>query len=426
MSKLDINNDQFLKGKRVLLTSFSFALYGGAELNAVELAEQLKKYGAKVSFFSYDIAGPLSGDINSRFDTEVITDNIFYLAENEDPENLKNTQLDINNYDYIWVGGNVIPISIVRQLKYAKKLPKFIFIHMSSLVAYPLDAPLMPDFEKSIASKILTVGNDTTTKNIYRILGDDIPLFKWYNPVPEEFKYLEDRKGNLERIAVVSSSHPTDEILGIREGLEERGVAVDFVGRFNNNAKLVDASFYDNYDLIIGIGKNVKYSLVSGVPIYIYGRLGGYGYLDNEAIQGQNTVNFSGRGGQRKTSNQIVKEVIDGYGEALQFHKDNRNEFINEYSLDNVTKRLFCELESIEAKNVTFSDLHINWIVSMQINLMQRIHASAEVRRLQEEVEKKTIQLDSVNSQLSEIQESRAYRYLMVFRNILHNIRSML
>lgn len=48
--------------------------------------------------------------------------------------------------------------------------------------------------------------------------------------------------------------------------LQKQGIIVDLIGRFNNNMQIVDAEFYNKYDAIIGIGKNVKYSLVSGIP----------------------------------------------------------------------------------------------------------------------------------------------------------------
>lgn len=373
-----MSSQKFLEGKTILITSWSYATFGGAALNAVELAEQLVRFGAKPYFFSYDIEGPLAEYINGKFKTKVITDSVYYLVENEDK--LDNIQLNINDYDYIWVGSNIIPISIINQLNTAKILPKFIFIHMSSLIAYPLEAPLLLEFEKQIASRILTISEETTNNCVYRVLGKDIPLERWYNPVPSEFRYINDRDGKLKKIAVISSSYPTDEIINIRDKIESHGITIDYIGKFNNNIQKVDAEFYDKYDLVIGIGKDAKYSLVSGVPIYVYGRFGGSGYIDNDNYTTNNAMNFSGRGFDKKSSQQIYKEIINGYEDAVEFHKAHRNNFIKEFSIDIIAESLFRGLEKERPKKLKLSSNYIKWLVSMQIILMQRIQSIRDLK----------------------------------------------
>lgn len=366
-----------LRGKKILITSFSYAHFGGAELNAVELADQLVEFGMKPTFFSYDTNGPLKAHIEERFTTKILSDQINKLSETEDENELGMTKLNIEDYDYIWVGGNTVPVSIIRQVNTAKKLPKFIFIHMSQLVAFPLDAPLMPEFEKKIASKILSISEKTTTDNIQRILGKDVVVDEWSNPVPKDFSALKKRSGNLKKIAIISSSHPGDEIIEIKQLIEQAGVAIDYIGKFNNNIKVVDAKFYDEYDLIIGIGKNARYSMVSGVPIYIYGRFGGGGYITEDNLAKNETHNFSGRGFGKKDTATIAQEILSGYKGALKFHETHRKEFIEKLSIDNAALRLFTELEKQKAIKVRFDEQYINWLISMQINLMQRHQRTA-------------------------------------------------
>lgn len=383
--KASMNKQQFLKGKKILITSFSYADFGGAELNAVELADQLVEFGAIPYFFSYDVDGPLAKYISKRFNTDIITDEVNILAESED--GLGYIQLNILDYDYIWVGANMIPISILKQINKAKKLPKFIFIHMSQLVAFPLDAPLLPDFEKKIASRILSISPKATEDCIYRIFGKEkIPLAMWPNPTPREFSRLKKRSGELKKVAVVSSSYPTDEIMGIQKSLEIKGIEIDYVGKFNNNVKVVDANFYDEYDLIIGIGKNVKYSLVSGVPIYLYGRFGGCGYLSGSNYSLNEEHNFSGRGFTKKDAETIAKEVTDGYKDAIHFHEINRNRFIQEYSIDITSEKLFRELEKEPTKKVVFNEEYINLLVSIQINLMQDMKRYSRLKYMDSKV----------------------------------------
>lgn len=411
-----MNSQKFLDGKKILITSYSYASFGGAELNSVELAEQLVQFGAQPYFFSYDIDGPLAKYINEKFSTEVLTDNAYYLAESE--EELKNTQLNIGDYDYIWVGANTIPLSIIKQINSSNDLPKFIFIHMSPLIAFPLDAPLLPELEKKIASKILSIGEKTTTDCIYRILGEDIPLEKWYNPAPREFKLLKKRSGKLKKIAVISSNYPSDEILNIKDEIVKHGIEIDYIGKFNDNLQIVDAKFYDKYDLIIGIGKNAKYSLVSGVPIYVYGRFGGGGYLNKNNYDTNNEMNFSGRGFSKKPPGEIANEIITSYQRSLEFHEKNRDKFIQEFSLDVVAERLFRELEIEKPKKTEFSNEYINWLVSMQINIIQRLQTTSAVRNAESKVRNLEVILSARNIELFDIYHSKSWKITKPLRAI--------
>lgn len=434
-----MSNVESLKGKRILITSYSYASFGGAELNAVELADQLVQFGMKPTFFSYDISGPLKDHIEERFDTKVMTDQIQLLTETEDEEAMGITQMDIGEYDYIWVGGNVVPISILRQISVAKELPKFLFVHMSPLVAFPLDAPLMPEFEKKIASKILSISKSTTEDNIQRILGADTPIGDWKNPVPKEFKSVIGRGGRLNKVAVISSSHPSAEILGIKEKLEAQDIEVEYIGRFNDNVKVVDADFYGQYDLIVGIGKNARYSLVSGVPIYIYGRFGGGGYVNEDNIGLNETYNFSGRGFGKKDADTIASEIVSGYDDALKFHESHRRTFIKEMSIDHVAAKLFSELEKSEQPRPQFEDQYINWLVSMQISLMQWRQSAAaarnsggRIKKLEQEIDERKSReaamkatYDNTKSELRGVYGSRSWKITKPVRAIAHIIRML-
>lgn len=411
-------------GKRFLLTSYSFSKFGGAELNTVELADYLVDNGAEVDFFSYDIEGPLARFMEKKFGKKIYTDRVHALRQDEN--DLQETVLPIEGYDYIWVGANTIPISIIRQINTAKQLPKFLFIHMSPLVGFPLDAPLLPELENKIATRALTISEVNTEKNIHRILGDKIEVADWLNPVPVEYKKLTPRSGELKKIAVINSSHPTNEVLEIGKILANQGVEVEYIGKYAGNHKLVDAELYDKYDLIIGIGKNAKYSLVSGVPIYLYGRFGGPGYLTDSNLTTTATTNFSGRGFEKKTSTQIATEIIDSYGSALAFHEKNRDAFIEQYSIDVVAESLFSKLNKEQPKKVKFSNQYINWLVSMQINLMQRLQNTAEMIKAREKVAQLERQLIAKNKEIIGIYNSKSWKITKPFRAIVKLLKGEL
>ncbi|GHU07663.1 hypothetical protein FACS189431_2590 [Alphaproteobacteria bacterium] len=364
-----------LIGKRVLITSWSLGDWGGATINAIELGEQFQKFGAVVDFFSYDLNGPVVDYIRHKLKSKVLTDSIDALAESESLMN--NSIINIDDYDYIWVGANMLPISIIKQINTAKKLPKFIFIHMSALTGFPLDAPLTPSFERKIASKILSISDDTTSNTISRIMGKNTKVDYCRNPASEEFGTITKELGKLKNVAVISSSQPSREILDIKDSLESAGINIEYVGKYANNERRVDADLYQQFDLIVGIGKNVQYSLVSGVPVYIYGRFGGSGYLNSTNFDKNRANNFSGRGFKKKTSGQISREIIEWYEDAVKFHQSNRTKWMEEYSVDQLVKKIITDIEKDNAKKVKFSAEYINWMVSEQILLMQSMQRYA-------------------------------------------------
>lgn len=407
-----------LKGKKILITSWSYASFGGAALNAVELAEKLVEFGMVPTFFSYDIEGPLRDRIESKFNTTVLTDRVHKLADSDSEEDMGNTQLNINDFDYIWVGGNTLPISIINQINSARVLPKFIFIHMSSLISYPLDAPLMPRLEREVASKILSTSARVTTDNIERIIGNGAPVGYWKNPVPDKFKDVPERNGKLRKIAVISSSNPSDEVIEMGPLLEKEGINVEYIGKFNDNEKVVDPDFYNEYDAVVGIGKDARYALVSGVPIYVYGRFGGFGYLNDDNIE---SANLSGRGHGKKTAGDIAKEIVDGYSDALKFHQANKDRFTKEMTIGGAARDLFAELETLNSVQVKFEEEYINWLVTTQINIMHRVQIAAARRHwkkrastLQEDRDMLRSRLESMKSKVDKLQSEKSKLKLQV------------
>ena len=53
-----------------------------------------------------------------------------------------------------------------------------------------------------------------------------------------------------------------------------------------------------------------------GVPVYVYDYLGGPGYLTEANFSLAERNNFSGRGFEKKTSDELLKEIKEGYGPA--------------------------------------------------------------------------------------------------------------
>lgn len=400
----DIN---YYNKKRVLITSWSLADWGGAAINSVELAVYLKSCGAMVTLFSYDIEGPLADYVKNDLSIEVLTDKVERIVT--DDKDLSNVKMCIDDYDFIIVTANIIPIPILRQVNNTKLLPKFIFIHMSAMPSYPLDAPLLYQLERKLASAILSISDDVTTRTIHRILGDKDNILEYPNPVPDEFVDLAEREGSLKRVAVISSSHPSDEVMNIKDKLERQSIKVDYIGKYAGKEVKVDASFYDKYDLIVGIGKNVQYSLVSGVPIYVYGKFGGSGYLTKNNLIINKSNNFSGRGFSVKTSDEIVDEIVKRYSKALTFHKMHRSAWIKNYSIGEVIRGVFSYLEEKDANpGSMFEQEDVNWLISIQVLLYQFLEGHRARANLGKQLDKKNLETIALNAEVERLKKAAA------------------
>ena len=53
---------------------------------------------------------------------------------------------------------------------------------------------------------------------------------------------------------------------------------IDAIG--SEKPAITSAELLDHYDCVISIGKTVQYCLVQGIPVFLYDRFGGPGYLN--------------------------------------------------------------------------------------------------------------------------------------------------
>ena len=394
-----------LKGKKVLVTCCWLSGWGGGEINILQMVQQLKKFGADVECFTYWFNGPMVGAFD-KLGVKVMSDSFNYL---DTEDSLKVTDISISDYDYIWVCQQVLPVSIIRQLRGVKKLPRFIFLHMSALIGIPVEAPIVWDFEKVIYDKILAISEDTS-QHIKRILGADFEDVSYYrNPAPAEYSRVESRSGRLRKIAVISN-HPPEELMGL-EGIIDGEVTIDYIGSWSGNYTLVDHNKLSEYDLIVGIGKNVQYCLVSGVPIYLYDHFGGCGYLNEDNFKLARENNFSGRGFGKKDRSIIAEEIIKGYSDSSRFHTINRQRFISEYSLDSVMVDVFSDIEPAKKVNDTnFSREYINYLISMQIMLHDRYVAWGGGRVVEKELNEARQGIKERDEYIYLIKKSNSYR----------------
>ena len=382
---------------KILITHCWLSGFGGAEINILQLTKYLISVGHEVNVFTYWYEGEMVDEFE-KIGVKVMVDRFDYL---DTKDKLEYTDMSINEYDIIWVCQQVIPISIIRQIN-LRTTTKFIFLHMSSLIGIPVEAPIIYKLEEKIASKILVISEETLEDNLGRFMDKKDSRIGYYrNPVPVEFRYINKDHSRLKKIAVITN-HPAKEIIELSGKFENRGIEVEYIGSWNNNYRLVDSNVLKEFDLIIGIGKNVQYCLVSGIPVYVYDYFGGPGFLNSKNYNRARHYNFSGRGFDRKTSDEIIEDIINGYDKYIKFYNKNSHKYVEEYSIDKVVSKIITNLpENLEHTHL--SKKYINYVISMQILLHDRFLSwggnkinGNKIKRLQGE-------LDAANRRVREL-----------------------
>lgn len=137
------------------------------------------------------------------------------------------------------------------------------------------------------------------------------------NLLPKNFvDFSKSPKTDLKRIVVVSN-HPPEEIKRLPHYFRDDGVYVEFVG--GRNSRLVTPDLLAEFDVVVTIGKTVQYSMGLGIPVYIYDRFGGNGYVTTLNFEREKRYNFSGRPDCRKLSaGEIYKEISENYISAAK------------------------------------------------------------------------------------------------------------
>jgi len=342
-----------MKNKRFLITQNSLRMLAGSELVTLELASYLQSQGAKVIVYTCFFGNPIKNIFDKR-NIEVI--------------DKQDAKLELKDFDYIWVHHQILPKSILEGLskRLPENMPKFIFFHMSKLDYVPLEQPFIFGLEEKIASKIIFNSQETKDSLIDRFFSDlsnNFELFR--NPAPVEFSKLPNHTySKTPKNILVVSNHLCPEIIEVKEKLQGQRVNVVGLGDGLDKNSIISAEYLSTFDLVITIGKTVQYCLCANVPVYVYDHFGGPGYLSEDNIKIASDYNFSGRGFSKKTSKQIIKEIIDGYSIVVKFQMDSRGEFIKMFSINNILSNM---LNNIKEKKIYRLDdeKYVNYLFSI-------------------------------------------------------------
>lgn len=275
--------------KRVLMTNLYLSKYTGSELHVLELARQFEKRGYEVTIAVFQKAHPLL----EQADTICVVD---CLQE----------ELEIHDYEIIFV--QHYPVFDFLCAKYDLTYKKLVVSKLSitsELEHLPIcvkDADLILCISDECANGICD----------HDVEQEKVEVFK--NSVGDEFFEKADFEKcdrQLKNIAVVSN-HVVPELLELPRILGD-AYRIDYIGA-EFSPRLVDADLLKEYDLVITIGRTVQQCFAVGVPVYVYDRFGGPGYINEVNFMLAEKNNYSGRGGfGQKTAIELAEDIQENY-----------------------------------------------------------------------------------------------------------------
>lgn len=410
-----------VKDKRFLITQPMMHSFCGSTVVTIELADYLKSEGAEVEIYSYTRA-PEIADVCRERKIKLITPG-------------ETTRFRLLDYDYVWIHSQVFPEDLVGELpelKTSKNCPYFIFLHMSPHDYAPDEFPWIYQFEEKLADKVLFVSQEIM--DIYRgSFTDNLSTGLFQNPAPLTFMAEPHELTELKKVLLVSNHVPA-ELAEAAELLRHKGIMVEHLGMGGDTAGLISADILTQYDLVVTIGKTVQYCLLANKPVYIYDSFGGPGYLTNQNFREAEQYNFSGRGFDHKTANEIVDEIILQYPKQCDygsFSNCNLDKFKLDQALrdilDNLMKRTKGEFAAVQIDSIRhaqrlaqyrFEDFYRDQLNRDRIAQLER-----ETKSIQQKLGRLETSLIQREQELHKITSAKSYKLLTKIFKPINKLR---
>lgn len=318
--------------KKALLTNLYIAKYTGSELHIIELAKLLLKREYEVTIAVQLKAYPLMKQIDE------LGDNITVVECQYD-------ELKEKDYDIIIV--QHYPVFDYLCCRYDITY-KMLIVSKLSVIS---DYELLPVCEKEM--DLIACVSDECAESVKQmgVPNDKIDIFK--NSVEASFfshykKDIKNIKNNEEGKIAVISNHVPNELVELETELG-KGYTIDFIG-VEYEPKYVNAKFLEKYDLVITIGRTVQQCFAVGVPVYVYDYFGGPGYISKENFDLAEKNNFSGRGFEKKSSENLKKDILDNYGNNLEKLLWLRSIAEDRYSYEKNFNRIYSKVLKVNKK----------------------------------------------------------------------------
>lgn len=393
----------------ILITNFEIKQYSGSEINAATIGKRFKELGYTVYMAALDFGNPLLEDVQEdSFDVLI---------------NLLDGDFDFSSieFDIVWAHHSFMLDWLIFDKGLRAK--KILNSSLSPVEVFEVAPVYANDINMSIANS-----KETET----RLIEDGITnvyLLENYSFNSYFEKNIEVKE--LKKIAIVSN-HVPDELFEVVNKLEKNNYEVQIYGIQGKKEFITDEVLKD-YDVIITIGKTVQYAMSLKIPVYIYDRFGGPGYLTMENMELNRDHNFSGRGYDKKTVDVIYTEIVEQFNDELNELEDikqyAKSNFCFEDKIDDVLQKLNnmndIDLDELRKKydkyrrNIVLSKKVAEYLQRRNVDNIKIIEGlKNKADALEKENNEYKKNLENQEKEIAQIKGSRTWRYITKIRKM--------
>jgi len=400
----EIRRDEFLPQlnvapvKQVLIATHDLIDFAGSEVFTLELAIELREMGWKVVVATLASGDLMRGEFEKRGLRVIDLHSEF-------------SKIGSIIWDLAWVHHG----PVFQELFVTKKVKAATVVFCSLSHFEPLEA--VPRCGERI-DYLLAHSLENRDFILHELgLSDVNQVLVFPNAVPTAYKGYTNQfsRSTLKQLVIVSN-HPPPELLDAAAILKREGVDVAHIGLGGTSA-LISPERLLEYDAVVTIGKTTAYCFALKIPVYCYDHFGGPGWLNesNFALAGRN--NFSGRGFEKKDSEQIARELTRGYDQSLA-----QLNMLAEYAetfldLRKNLERLFSTTPSALSKQ-----LENNSTDQIQKQHAQYIHLVARLNRHQVSVDECNREIARLANEVLRVKSTFSWRCTAPFRVIFNLI----
>ncbi|NUB28214.1 glycosyltransferase [Azospirillum brasilense] len=304
-------------GLRVLVATHHLYRWGGSELVAIEMVEELRRRGCVVSIYCpFADAGFLDPILGP--DTQVMVDP---------------GAPDLSRYDIVYSHHQTLSAVLAHQkgaFPFAGPVPIFVYNHLSPYEQFEFPGPFI---EAQMADVILC--NSLETKRRLSAFGPPFERAELFpNPAPASFEACAQYAPRSLRSLLSVSNHLPQELAQAFDILQNNKVTVTRIGAPNYERRVTPEDI-SRHDAVVTIGKTVQYAIRSRRPVYCYDHFGGPGWLVEKNRDLAAESNFSGRSQpQRWSPEMIAKELVVGFPAAFSSSQKMAQEAIASFRLE--------------------------------------------------------------------------------------------
>lgn len=284
---------------RILIANHQFWRYSGSEIHALQLAEHFADQGAEVVLAGVSRVPWLVREIEAKGVKFVSLRQIWRERR--------------TGYDIVWTHHETVFFLLHVLVAIRCRLAVHGILSSSVKLERVPDVPPI-----GLSQNLALLANSAETRDAAETASGQVGIGVLLNIVPEPFRAHPKRthSSQLRRVVVVSN-HIPDELLAAKPLLRDRGVEVEFFG-VGHRYVLIDHTSLVDFDVVVTIGKTAQYALVQGIPLFLYDKFGGPGYIDPDLFDRHEARNFSGRSDPRPMSpEEICDALIEGYGRSV-------------------------------------------------------------------------------------------------------------